>query len=123
MRWLALLSLFASQAALADTLSGTVVKVLDGDTLVIADAAKKRHTVRLAGIDAPERNQPFWLEARRSLAALCHRKSATVEWPSATDRGRTSGKAGAMGKARTAEQPGAGRPWRRRRRRSPPPPS
>ena len=69
MRWLALASLLASQAALADTLSGAVVKVLDGDTLVIADVAKKRHTVRLAGIDAPERNQPFWLEAKRSLAA------------------------------------------------------
>jgi micrococcal nuclease len=80
MRWLALLSLFASQTALADTLAGTVVKVIDGDTLVVEDAARKRYIVRLAEIDAPEPKQPFYMESGRSLAALCYRKTATVDW-------------------------------------------
>src|SRR5690242_9863735 len=70
MRWVAALSLLAFHAAYAETLAGTVVSVIDGDTLVVQDAAKKRHVVRLADIDAPERKQPFFLESARSLASL-----------------------------------------------------
>jgi endonuclease YncB( thermonuclease family) len=110
MRWLALLSLFASQAALADTLAGTVVKVIDGDTLVVEDAGKKRHTVRLADIDAPERKQPFWLEARRSLGALCYRKAATVDWSERQGR-RYIGYVTCEGKDANAEQLKRGMAW------------
>ena len=111
MRWLALLSLLAAQTALADTLSGTVVKIIDGDTLVIEDAAKKRYTVRLAEIDAPERNQPFWAEASRSLAALCDRKSATVEWSERDGRKRYIGYVTCAGKDANAEQVKRGMAW------------
>ncbi len=37
------------------TISGKVVAVADGDTLAVLDAAKAQHTIRLHGIDAPER--------------------------------------------------------------------
>jgi endonuclease YncB( thermonuclease family) len=40
----------------ADTLTGRVVRVTDGDTIVILDSAKAQHKIRLQGIDAPERN-------------------------------------------------------------------
>jgi len=42
-----------SLAASADTLTGKVVKITDGDTLYVLDANYKEHKIRLAGIDAP----------------------------------------------------------------------
>ena len=48
---------FLSLAAFADTLTGKVVKITDGDTLYVLDANYKEHKIRLAGIDAPERKQ------------------------------------------------------------------
>ena len=111
MRWLALLSLFASQTALADTFSGTVVKIIDGDRLVVEDAAKKRHTVRLADIDAPERNQAFGKEASRSLAELCYKKSATVDWSERDRRNRYIGYVTCEGKDANAEQLKRGMAW------------
>src|SRR5436190_18026611 len=80
MRWLMLLATLVVRSAFAETITGTVVAVTDGDTLVVQDAAKKRYSVRLGAIDAPEPKQPFWMESSRSLAALCYRKSAKVEW-------------------------------------------
>lgn len=80
MRWLPCVLLLALPAAGAETLSGTVVTVIDGDTLTLADAAKKRYRVRLAGVDAPEAKQPFGVESARALAKLCQGKAAKVEW-------------------------------------------
>ncbi len=40
---------FLSLAALADTLTGKVVKITDGDTLYVLDANYKQHKIRLAG--------------------------------------------------------------------------
>ncbi len=48
---------FFSLAAAADTLTGKVVKITDGDTVYVLDANYKQHKIRLAGIDAPERKQ------------------------------------------------------------------
>lgn len=42
----------------AETLSGTVVAVADGDTVTVLDANREQHTITLAGIDA-EKAQPF----------------------------------------------------------------
>ncbi len=47
--FLASLSIPAS----ADSLTGKVVKITDGDTLYVLDANYKDHKIRLAGIDAP----------------------------------------------------------------------
>ncbi len=58
-----------SIAAPADSLTGTVVKITDGDTLYVLDANYKEHKIRLAGIDAPERKQAYGLSvwsARRT---------------------------------------------------------
>ncbi len=48
---------FLPIAASADTLTGKVVKITDGDTLYVLDANYKEHKIRLVGIDAPERKQ------------------------------------------------------------------
>ncbi len=50
---------FLSLAASADTLTGKVVKITDGDTLYVLDVNYKQHKIRLAGIDAPERKQAY----------------------------------------------------------------
>ena len=54
----------------ADTLTGKVVKITDGDTLVVLDASRQQHKIRLAGIDAPETKQPFGKRSKEALSAL-----------------------------------------------------
>ena len=76
MRWAVLLLAFAANANAAETISGKVVAVPNGDTLTILDAAGKRQRISLADIDAPERRQAFGQEARQSLIELCFQKQA-----------------------------------------------
>lgn len=104
MRWITLLAIVVIPCAFADTISGTVVNVIDGDTLVVQDAAKKRYTIRLAEIDAPEERQPLWLQSSRSLASLCHRRSAEVEWKERDAKKRYVGYVTCDGKDASAEQ-------------------
>lgn len=111
MRWSAAFVLLAFHSAHAETLAGNVVSVIDGDTLVVQDAAKKRHVVRLAEIDAPERKQAFFLESARSLASLCHRKSAQVEWSERDSRRRVVGYVTCDGKEANVEQLRRGMAW------------
>jgi len=64
---------------LAADLQGWVVRIADGDTLTVLDSARHQHRVRIAGIDAPERYQPFGGRSRQNLASLAFRKSATLD--------------------------------------------
>jgi endonuclease YncB( thermonuclease family) len=57
--FLFLLSLAFVTEAHAETFSGRVVDVADGDSITVLNASMILHNVRLAGIDAPERSQPF----------------------------------------------------------------
>lgn len=111
MRWLALLLAIGFQYASADTISGTVVDVIDGDTLVVQDAAKKKHAVRLAEIDAPERRQPFWRESAVALARLCFKKEAKVEWTERDPKKRVIGYVTCDGQEANAEQVRRGMAW------------
>ena len=58
-----------SSPSFADTrtIEGIVVNVADGDTITILDSNKDQHRVRLAGIDAPEKGQPFGNASRKML--------------------------------------------------------
>ena len=42
--------IFLSLSAFADTLTGKVVKITDGDTLYVLDANYEQHKIRLAGL-------------------------------------------------------------------------
>ena len=49
-------------------LRGKIVGVSDGDTVTVLDAERHQHKVRLAGIDAREKAQPFGQASKISLA-------------------------------------------------------
>jgi endonuclease YncB( thermonuclease family) len=74
----ACLLLAFSLPACAD-FTGKVVGVIDGDTITVVDAAKIRHTIRLAAIDAPERGQPGGFRSKESLSRLVYERKVRVE--------------------------------------------
>ena len=61
--FLFLIQPFAS--ANAEEFFGTVEAVLDGDTVMLARGNAKSIKVRLAGIDAPEKDQEYGLESKK----------------------------------------------------------
>lgn len=76
---LALGAAFTAHAAPAPwTLTGDVVRVVDGDTVTLLDAERQEHRIRLASIDAPEKRQPWGQAARQALAEQSWRRSATA---------------------------------------------
>jgi endonuclease YncB( thermonuclease family) len=66
-------------ASPAWTLTGEVVRVLDGDTVTLLDTEQHEHRIRLASIDAPEKRQPWGQAARQALAEQSWRRSATAQ--------------------------------------------
>lgn len=61
------LMMFVASAASAATC--TVTAVTDGDTLKVL-CGKQHHRVRMAGIDSPERGQPYYREAKDAMKAI-----------------------------------------------------
>ena len=61
-------------------LTGKVVKITDGDSIVVLDRTKKQHKIRLMGIDAPERKQPFGKKSKQYLSSLIGKKWVCVDW-------------------------------------------
>lgn len=78
----------APAASVAAELDGTIVGVADGDTITLLDAGKAQHRIRLDGIDAPERTQPYGQRARQSLADLAHGRTARADCPKVDRYGR-----------------------------------
>jgi len=74
----ALLTLVACIAR-AETLDARVVGVTDGDTITVLDATKEQHKIRFAGIDAPERKQPFGTRSRQNLARYIAGKEVRLD--------------------------------------------
>lgn len=57
-------------AAYAETLTGTVVGVADGDTVTVLDAQHQQRKIRRGDIDAPEKAQAFVQRSKESMWAL-----------------------------------------------------
>jgi len=87
-----LLTLLFAFACNAETITGHVVGVADGDTITVLDADKVQHKIRLAGIDAPEKKQAFGNRSKESLSALAFDKTVNVETDKQDRYGRQVGK-------------------------------
>jgi endonuclease YncB( thermonuclease family) len=87
--WLAV-SAFLAAPAVAEEFTGRVVGVTDGDTLTVLHA---RHpaTVRLVGVDAPEKRQSYGDRARRFTADLAFDRTVTVRAAGRDRNGRLLG--------------------------------
>ncbi len=62
-----ILCLLVSRLSFADTLTGKVVRIADGNTITVQDSSGQELEIRLQGIDAPEHNQAFGQEATTNL--------------------------------------------------------
>src|SRR3546814_2642608 len=72
-------------------LTGTVVRVADGDTFTLLVTGNKQVRVRLYGIDCPERGQPHSRVATDHLKALLSKGNVWVEEMDTDRYGRTVG--------------------------------
>lgn len=88
-----------------------VVAITDGDTLKARCGEGEQITIRLGGIDAPEKKQPFGQHSKQALSDLCYRQQATIT-PRAKDRyGRTVADVECNGMDAGAEQVRVGMAW------------
>lgn len=95
----------------AETLEGRVVGVADGDTITILDNNNTQYKIRLAGIDAPEKKQPFGNVSKKSLSDLVYGKQVTIDWNKQDRYGRTVGKVLVDGVDANLEQVKHGQAW------------
>ena len=84
--------LLTAPLAHTDTLLGRVVGITDGDTVTVLDANRVQHKIRLQGIDAPEKKQPFGEQSKENLSRLVFGKDVRVEWKKRERRERILGK-------------------------------
>ncbi|NKE70185.1 thermonuclease family protein [Candidatus Manganitrophus noduliformans] len=70
--------LFIPTVVLAESFSGKVVKVSDGDTISVMHQGRAQK-VRLHGIDAPEKRQAFGNRAKKFTSDLAFGRVVTVQ--------------------------------------------
>ena len=87
--WVAAWTLLAG-VAVADEFAGRVVGVTDGDTLTVLRAGHAA-TVRLQGVDAPEKRQAYGDRARRFVADLAFDQTVSVRTTGRDRNGRLLG--------------------------------
>lgn len=92
LRSLLIISTLLVCPAYAETLTGVVIGVSDGDTITVVDATHQQHKVRLSGIDAPEKAQPFGQRSKENLSRLVFKKEVAVDWTKNDRYGRIVGK-------------------------------
>lgn len=58
--------------------TGKVIKIVDGDTYDLLIEDKTTIRIRMNGIDAPEKGQPFYQKAKDFLGQLCFQKNIRI---------------------------------------------
>ena len=95
----------------AGTLQGRVVKVADGDSITVQDVMGQKHRIRLAGIDAPEMNQPYGFQSKNNLRSLVAGEMVTVQYEKRDRYGRIVGQVLFRGGDICLEQVKVGLAW------------
>ena len=95
----------------ADTLTSQVIRVADGDTVTVLDYGKTQHKIRLQGIDAPERGQPYGKASGKRLSGLVDGRFVVVEYEKRDRYGRVVGKVLLSGEDVNLRQIEAGLTW------------
>jgi len=86
-----LLLMFWPLLAVGATLQGRVVGVVDGDTVDVLVAGHDSYRIRLSGIDAPEKAQPFGKAAKQAMSDLVMGRDVRVEYEKRDRYGRIVG--------------------------------
>lgn len=60
-------------------ISGQVIKISDGDTITILTQQREQVKVRLFGIDAPEKKQPYGQKSKQFLSNLIAGRSVKIQ--------------------------------------------
>ncbi|MBX7242822.1 MAG: thermonuclease family protein [Bacteroidia bacterium] len=94
-----------------EKIKGKVIKIKDGDTLEILDSLNIKHTIRLAHIDAPEKNQDYGTISKNYLGELCFTQIVIVEKTDTDRNGRWIGVVWLSGKNINLEMVKAGMAW------------
>lgn len=102
---------FAASPAAAAQLEGRVIRVVNGVKLVVLDAKNTQHRVRLAGVDVPNKGQPYAEQAAANLVRLVTNKNVKVEWARKNANGYLVGKVLLDGKDVGLLQIGSGLAW------------
>lgn len=79
---------FCATLANANELTGKVINVADGDTLTILTPDKQQHRIRIGGIDAPEKAQPFGNRSKQNMERMAKGKEALADCPKVDRYGR-----------------------------------
>ena len=107
----------------ADTLTGRVVRVTDGDTIVVLDSANAQHKIRLTGIDAPERGQAFGTKSKEHLSDSVAGKIVVIEYSKRDYYQRILGKVLLADEDMNLEQIKAGLEWHYKQYKNEQPPA
>lgn len=107
--------LWSSLSATAADIVGRVVGVSDGDTITVLVDNHARLKVRLAGIDAPEKSQPFGSVSKKSLSDQVFGKTVNIESNKKDRYGRFLGRVIFNGTDVCLEQIRAGLAWHYKR--------
>ncbi len=77
--------------ALSHAIEANVTKVADGDTVTAVTKDNQILKIRLFGIDAPEKKQPFGQKAKQVLTEMVHKKDIDVDIVTGDRYGRSVG--------------------------------
>lgn len=112
MRLVALVALlFSLQGHAISSITARVIEVKDGDTIKAQTEDSKVLVIRIAGIDAPEKEQPFGQESLRNLTNLTHLRTVTLDLQKKDKYGRVVAKVLVEGRDVGLAQVEAGLAW------------
>jgi endonuclease YncB( thermonuclease family) len=87
-----ILLFFLCAQVYAQTLTGKVIAIKDGDTVVVLDAENTQTTLRLAEVDCPEKAQAFGTRAKQFTSDAVYLKQIKYEVTDTDRYGRSIAK-------------------------------